>query len=160
MGEPPRPPLGARRACHWPGRRGGREDDISCRLDYKGASGAAGSERTQPAPRNTGTRVHTAARLACSALACLPARRPPCALAAAGLRPSTPPAPCTSPSCWPAPCCSRYSRSGPLKPSPGHRRRWVLLHGHRDCEGPWEGRGHRRTRRTRRSRGREDGPLL
>lgn len=92
MGEPPRPPLGARRACHWPGRRGGREDDISCRLDYKGASGAAGSERTQPAPRNTGTRVHTAARLACSALACLPA-------------------------CPPSPVRPRCRRSAPLDPT-------------------------------------------
>lgn len=84
----------------------------------------------------------------------------PCALAAAGLRPSTPPAPCTSPSCWPAPCCSRYSRSGPPKPSPGRRRRWVLLHAQRDCEGLWEGWAPRRMRRARGSRGREGGPLL
>lgn len=76
MGEPPRPPPGPRRACHWPGQPGGREDDISGRLDYKGASGAAGSERTQPAPRSTGTRAHTAAQPACSALACPSARRP------------------------------------------------------------------------------------
>lgn len=103
-GEPPRPPPGPRRACHWPGRPCGREDDISGRLDYKGASGAADSERTQPAPRSTGTRARTAARPACSALACRSARRlrapslpPVCAqaprghhapLPAAGLRPA------------------------------------------------------------------------
>lgn len=75
-GEPPRPPPGLRRACHWPGRPCGREDDISGRLDYKGASGATGSERTQPAPRSTGTRARTAARPVCSALACQSARRP------------------------------------------------------------------------------------
>lgn len=122
-GEPPRPPPGPRSACHWPGQPGGREDDISGRLDYKGVSGAAGSERTQPAPRSSGTRVRTAAPPACSAPAYAPA------LAAAGVRPSTPRAPCTSPSCWPALCCSRYSRSGPPKPSPGRHRRWVLLQG-------------------------------
>lgn len=74
--EPPRPPPSPRRACHWPGQPSGREDDISGRLDYKGASGAAGSERTQPAPRSTGTRACTAVRPACSAPACCSARQP------------------------------------------------------------------------------------
>lgn len=128
-GEPPQPPPGPRSACHWPGQPGGREDDISGRLDYKGVSRAAGSKHTQPAPRSSGTRVRTAAPPACSEPAYAPA------LAAAGVRPSTPRAPCTSPSCWPALCCSRYSRSGPPKPSPGRHRRWVLLQGWRDCEG-------------------------
>lgn len=36
---------------------------------YKGASGAAGSERTQSAPRSSGTRAHTAAPPARSAFA-------------------------------------------------------------------------------------------
>lgn len=128
-GEPPRPAPGHRRACHWPGRPGGREDDISRRLDYKGASGAADSERTQPALRSSGTRVRIAAGPACSAPSYPPAR------AAASVRPHTAPAPCTSPSCWPASCCSCYSRSGPPRPSPGRRRRWVLLRRCRDCEG-------------------------
>lgn len=75
-GEPPRPPLGPRRVCHWPGRPGGREDDISGRLYYKGLSGAAGSERTQPALCSTGTRSRTAARAVCSASACPSTRRP------------------------------------------------------------------------------------
>ena len=75
-GEPPRTPPGPRRECHWPGLPCGREDDISGRLDYKGASGAAGSERTQQALRSTGTRTRVAARPACSALACPSARRP------------------------------------------------------------------------------------
>lgn len=83
-GEPPRPPPSPRRACHWPGQPGGREDDISGRLDYKGVSGAAGSERTQPAPRSSGTRVRTAAPPACSAPAYAPA------LAAARVRPLHP----------------------------------------------------------------------
>ena len=72
-------------------------------------------------------------------LASLPAG--PVHLSAADLRPSTPQAPCTSPSCWPALCCSRSSRSGPPKPSPERRRRWVLSQGRRNCEGPWHGWG-------------------
>lgn len=88
-----------------------------------GPGPAPASQPGQPAPRSP-------ARLP----VCPPAPR---TLAAAGLRPATPRAPCTSPSCWPAPCCSRYSRSGPPKPSPGRRRRWVLSQGRRNCEGRW-----------------------
>lgn len=70
-----------------------------------------------------------AAEPACSAPSYPPAR------AAASARSSTPRAPCTSPSCWPASCCSCYSRSGPPRPSPGRRRRWVLSRRCGDCEG-------------------------
>lgn len=65
---PSRPSIRPRALCHWPWLPGGREDDISGRLDYKGTSRATDSERTQPAPCSSGTR----ARLASLLLICLP----------------------------------------------------------------------------------------
>lgn len=90
---PSRPSIRPRALCHWPWRPGGREDDISGRLDYKGSSRATDSERTQPAPHST----RTCARLAIL----LRIRLSDCSLAvpaADRLHPSVPSAPCTSPS--------------------------------------------------------------
>lgn len=160
MGEPPRPPPSPRRACHWPGRRDGREDDISGRLDYKGASGAAGSERTQPAPRSTGTRAHIAARPACSALACLSARRP--------RAPSPPPVCAPRPHRHHAPLPAAGLRPAAHATLAAALRSQARGAAEGGCccmdigtvRGQGRAGGPRRMRRTRGSRGREGGPLL
>lgn len=70
---PSRPSIRPRALCHWPWRPGGREDDISGRLDYKGTSRATDSERTQPAPCSSGTRARLASLLRIRLSDCSPA---------------------------------------------------------------------------------------
>lgn len=70
---PSRPSIRPRVLCHWPWRPGGREDDISGRLDYKGTSRATDSERTQPAPCSSGTRARLASLLRIRLSDCSPA---------------------------------------------------------------------------------------